>query len=256
MSIALGLCAAVADAAPATHTVPDFSGIFARERELWLQPVADEGVGIPIEPILVRGPDRNNIYAGNHDNPILQPWAAEIVKRNAESELALKHVDTADDTCWPSGVPQDANRPDALQFIQTKDRVMIIHQRDQQVRWIWLNQKHSANPKPSWYGESVGHYEGDTLVIDTIGQTNKTFVDNYRTPHTEKLHVVERFRMVDEGKTLEVMISVDDPDTYNQPWTAVRRFNRTQATLGEEICQEGNFILFDYGIPVDHKPDF
>ena len=68
-----------------------------------------------------------NIYAGQWDNPILQPWAREIVKRNAESELAFKHVYTADDTCWPSGVPQDANRPDALQFIQLKDRVMIIH---------------------------------------------------------------------------------------------------------------------------------
>ena len=144
MSAALGLCAIAADAAPAP-VAPDFSGIWARERELWLQPVGDEeGVGIPIEPILVRGRDRNNIYAGQWDNPILQPWAREIVKRNAESELAFKHVYTADDTCWPSGVPQDANRPDALQFIQLKDRVMIIHERDQQVRWVWLNRGHSA----------------------------------------------------------------------------------------------------------------
>jgi hypothetical protein len=103
LSAALGLCAIAADAAP-TPAVPDFSGIFARESDLWLQPVGDEGVGIPIEPILVRGRDRTNIYAGKSDNPILQPWAREIVQRNAESELAFKHVYTADDTCWPSGV--------------------------------------------------------------------------------------------------------------------------------------------------------
>jgi hypothetical protein len=84
----------------------------------------------------------------------------------------------------------------------------------------------------------------------------KTFVDNYRTPHSEKLHVVERFRMVDEGKTLELHVTVEDPETYNQPWQAIRRFNRVQATLNEEICREGNFVLFDYGIPIDDKPDF
>ena len=119
-----------------------------------------------------------------------------------------------------------------------------------------MDAPHSANPKPSWFGESVGHYEGDVLVVDTIGFNTKTFVDNYRTPHTDKLHVVERFHMIDGGKTLEVQFTVDDPDTFNQPWQGIRRYGRTQATLGEEICQEGNFVLFDYGIPVANKPDF
>jgi len=119
-----------------------------------------------------------------------------------------------------------------------------------------MDVQHSANPKPSWYGESVGHYEGDTLVVDTIGFNTKTFVDNYRTPHSDKLHVVERYHVIDGGKTLEVRFRVEDPETFNQPWEAIRRFNKTQATLGEEICQEGNFTLFDYGIPVAKTADF
>ena len=71
---------------------------------------------------------------------------------------------------------------------------------DFQLRRVYLNEPHSANPKPSWYGESVGHYEnGDTLVVDTIGMNDRTYVDNYRTPHTTQLHVVERFKLVDGG---------------------------------------------------------
>ena len=73
---------------------------------------------------------------------------------------------------------------------------------DFQLRRIYLNVPHSSNPQPSWYGESVGHYEnGDTLVVDTIGMNDKTYVDNYRTPHTDKLHVVERFTLARDGQS-------------------------------------------------------
>ena len=68
-----------------------------------------------------------------------------------------------------------------------------------------MNVPHSKNPKPSWYGESVGHYEGDELVVDTIGLNDKTFVDNYRTPHTDQIHVVERFKLIEDGKTLQAV---------------------------------------------------
>jgi hypothetical protein len=114
---------------------------------------------------------------------------------------------------------------------------------------------HSANLKPSWYGESVGHYEGDTLVIDTIGQSTKTFVDNFRTPHSEKLHVVERWKTIDEGKQIQVHITVDDPDTFNQPWQATKLFQKRQATLQEEACAENN-SQFEYHVPVADKADF
>ena len=86
---------------------------------------------------------------------------------------------------------------------------------------IYLDVPHSANVKPSWYGESVGHYEGDTLVVDTIGLNDKTYVDNFLTPHTNKLHVVERFRMTDAGRTLEVRFHVEDEGAFTTPWDAV-----------------------------------
>ena len=189
-------------------------------------------------------------------NPNIKQWAKDIMKKDNDEVLAGKIAYTPGQSCKPSGVPYFMLAGGPLFFVQTPKEVLLITEGERSARRIYLNVPHSASVRPSWYGESVGKYEGDTLVVDTIGQTSKTFIDNYRTPHSEKLHVVERFRLIDEGKTLEVQISVDDPDTYNQPWKAVRRFNRTQATLGEEICQEGNFLLFDYGIPIDDKPDF
>ena len=164
----------------------------------------------------------------------------------------------AHERCWPAGVPTfDHDVVGAPLFIyQLPNEIVVVMASGPEVRHIYLNQPHSANPKPSWYGESVGKYEGDTLVVDTIGLNSKTFVDNFRTPHSEKLHVVERFRMVDDGKALELRITVEDPQAYKQPWQAMRKFNRVQSTLNEEICREGNFVLFDYGIPIDNTSDF
>ena len=111
-------------------------------------------------------------------------------------------------------------------------------------------------PKPSWYGESVGHYEGDTLVVDTIGLNDKTVVDVYRTPHTEKLHVVERWRMVDGGKAMEVIFTVDDPDAFYEPWTGMRRYRRVEQEAYEKICAENNTNLFDYHMPTAEQAGF
>jgi hypothetical protein len=126
------------------------------------------------------------------------------------------------------------------------------------VRRVYLDVPHSKNPKPSWYGESIGHYEGDTLVIDTIGFNDMTFIDYFRTPHTEKLHVVERWRMVEDGKVLEAQFTVDDPDAFYQPWSGMRRFRRVEAPYVEEVCAENNDnnLGIDYHIPKAAKPDF
>jgi len=129
-------------------------------------------------------------------------------------------------------------------------------------RHIWLNVPHSRNPKPSWYGESVGHYEGDTLIVDTIGFNDKTFVDSYRTPHTDKLHVVERFRLIDNGNTLEVAFAVEDPGAFYKPWSGTR--NRHRVTnpnnrLTEAACAEANDDYFNIGlepVPTAEKPEF
>jgi hypothetical protein len=191
-------------------------------------------------------------------NPNLKPWAREIMKQENEKVLAGKIGFTARSSCRPAGVPGFMMFIiEPIFFVQSPNKVLMIHSGNEEVRHIYLDVPHSENPKPSWYGESVGHYEGDTLVIDTTGLNDKTFVDNYRTPHSEKLHVVERWKMIDDGKMLEVDIRVEDPDAFNAPWSAIQRYRRAQPRqLGEEACAENNEHLFDYRIPVADKADF
>ena len=145
-------------------------------------------------------------------------------------------------------------------FLQRPNEVVLIAQSDHMVRHIYLNVAHSPNPKPSWYGESIGHYEGDTLVVDTIGVTTRAFIDNYRTPHTDKLHVIERFRMIQGGKMLEVKIHVEYPGAFTTPWDAMQRYARAEREpLAEMICAENNINPFHQDIepmPEADKPDF
>jgi len=268
----LGFCAAAAMAAPVAPgpsqaTVPDFSGFFVRVGNLWFDPLLDDNEGKPIERIESNSPDAENIYAGDFNNPILQPWAREIVKNNAESEMRLQHVFTADDTCWPSGVPQAVNLIGPVQFLQAKDRVVIFYERDHQVRWVWLDRDHSANPKPSWYGESVGHYEsGDTLVVDTIGQKahKMSVVDPFGTPHTDQIHVVERYRLFATpfGKGIEVIVRVEDKGAFTRPWKGMAEYrqDKTVGQLEEMACAENNRSFAEgstFGtIPEEGKPPF
>src|SRR5205807_8426171 len=100
-------------------------------------------------------------------------------------------------------------------FIQTPHQVWMISETDHQVRRTYMTDKHSESVKPSWYGESIGHYEaGGTLVVDTIGlQTKNSYLDWFRTPHTEKLHVIARYKLSEDGKTLEGLVKAEDPDT-------------------------------------------
>jgi hypothetical protein len=192
------------------------------------------------------------------NNPNLKPWVKERLKKDNEEVLAGKIAYTPHSSCTPAGVPAfHLYGFQPMYFIQTPKVVVMIFSGDKQVRHVYLDVPHSNNPKPSWYGESVGHYEGDTLVVDTIGMTNKTFVDNFRTPHTEKLHVVERFKLVDGGKALEVNVRVEDPDAFYEPWSAVQRYDRVQRPMREEICAEGNLLLFEWAhMPIAKKPDF
>jgi hypothetical protein len=192
-------------------------------------------------------------------NANLKQWAKDVMKKDNDEVLAGKFAFTARSSCKPAGVPGfDVLLGGALFILQSPVEVTMIFSGNVEARHIRLNSSHSANPKPSWYGESVGHYEGDTLVVDTIGLNDKTFLDNYRTPHTDKLHVTERWRMIEDGKKLEILMTIDDPDTFYQPWQALRQYDRVRRTLSEDICSENNINPFgiDYGMPVAEKPDF
>jgi hypothetical protein len=191
-------------------------------------------------------------------NQNLKPWVVERMKKDNAEVLAGKIAFTPHSSCAAAGVPAfHLYGFQPMYFIQTPKVVVMIFSGDKQVRHVYLDVPHSANPKPSWYGESVGYYEGDTLVVDTIGLNDKSFVDNFRTPHTEKLHVVERFKLVDGGKALEVDIRLEDPDAFYEPWLWKQRYDRVQQSMREEICAEGNRHLFDYQMmPVAERPDF
>jgi hypothetical protein len=192
-------------------------------------------------------------------NPNLKQWAKDLMKKDNDEVLAGKFAFTARSSCKPAGVPGfDVLLGGALSILQSPTEVTMIFSGNAEVRHIRLNASHSPNPKPSWYGESVGHYEGDTLVVDTIALNNKTFLDNYRTPHTDKLHVTERWRLIEEGKKLEILMTIDDPGTFHQPFQALRQYNRVNRAFSEDICSENNINPFgiDYGTPVANKPDF
>jgi hypothetical protein len=213
----------------------------------------------PKHPFVPNGQGRQPTYRiPDLTNPNLKPWVKEVMKKDTDEVLAGKIAFTPSSSCMMSGVPGfltlgGNNNP--TWFLQTPKQVWLMRAADSQVRRVYLDVPHSANPKPSWYGESVGHYDGDTLVIDTIGLNNKTFVDAYRTPHTEKLHVVERWRMTSE-REMVVEFTVDDPDTYYEPWSGMRRYRRSDLPFHEEICAENNQHLFDYKIPIASKTDF
>src|SRR5215470_14083360 len=170
-------------------------------------------------------------------NPILQPWARERLRKVNERALTAIVMFTPKERCWPIGVPGFLLYPvTPVYFVQTSMEVVMIWEEDHMARHVYLTDKHSPIVEPSWFGESIGHYEnGDTLVVDTIGLNTRTFVDSFRTPHTEQLHVVERFRIVEDGKALEVTARVDDPGAFTMSWTAVQRYRRAEdAPLAEE----------------------
>ena len=245
---------------------PDFSS----NQALWNGLGGGEFIPVPGSPRPVTQDPRyryvpNNTGAqptyriGDISNPNLKQWAKDAMKKDNDEVMAGKVAYTPRSSCRMAGVPGFVVMGGgSLFFVQSPKTVLMMFDGDAHVRRVHMNASHSANPKPSWYGESIGRYEGDTLVVDTIGLNAKTFVDNYRTPHTEKLRVVERWRLIEGGNRLEVQVTVTDPDTFNQPWQADRRLEKGQGAFPVDICAENNHNLFgdDYDIPESARPDF
>jgi hypothetical protein len=193
--------------------IPDFSGIWAHPSFPGFEPpssgpgpvtntarrpqvAAADGRVLPaVNDVLVSNPA---LLVGDYTNPILKPEAAEVVKKHGEMEISGAGSPSPTIQCWPEPVPYIFNGV-AMQMLQQKDKIVFLYPNDHQVRTVRMNQAHPAQVTPSWYGDSVGHYEGDTLVIDTVGVRIGPFamVDFYGTPYTEGLHVVERYRLID-----------------------------------------------------------
>jgi hypothetical protein len=203
---------------------------------------------------------------GDAENPNLTPWAADIMRKYNRDVLDGHRAFSSQSRCWPGGVPGQLLFPaEPIFFIQQPTQVWIIWQRDQHVRRIFLNRPHSTNIKPSWFGESVGRYENGELVIDTIGFNEHEFgfVDNWRTPHTKDMHVVERWKVVDGGNAIEALVMVEDKGAFKQPWWGrVRWAKQNRGPMVESICAENNlnyetyFKLREYPMPEAKAADF
>jgi hypothetical protein len=271
LSLLAGTGPAAAQGAPKAKIPELASSTFAWLiiRPEWMAPPAGLRGPIPADPTQKQhmnqdGAGQVTVRLGNWRDPVLKPWAAEQMRFSNEEVISGKRglPFSAQASCWPGGVPgQDLYPAEPFYFIQTPKVVYMIWQRDHMVRRIYMTDKHSENLKPSWFGESIGHYEnGDTLVVDTIGlSTRLSYIDNYRTPHTDKLHVVERFKPAADGKALEVLVKVTDPDTFNEPLHLAQRWRKVENELLENVCAENNEDHFHHNLfplPQATKADF
>jgi hypothetical protein len=294
-SVALSLCAALAPlaatAAPATSapssaSIPDFSRFWRHQSLPGMEPLASG-------PTSVTNRSRRNgvsdydSLVGDYTNPILKVHAAEIVKQHGEISLAGVTYPSPANQCWPEPVPF-IYKNFGMMMLQQPDHITIMYDEGPDVRHVRMNQPHPAKVTPSWYGDSVGHYEGDTLVIDTVGtKTDRPFamIDVYGTPYTGALHVVERYRLIDyeaaqeglkrdakenrlvpgdidpnyRGKFLQVQFTVEDEGVFTTPWTATITYRPAPAPWQEIVCAENTHEYYynkDSEVPTANRPDF
>jgi len=231
----------------------------------WLDPPMGLGRG-PAYPFHGNrdGPGQVTPHIGNTKDPVLKPWAAKQMQDSNDEVLSGWRglPFSAQSFCYPGGVPEQLLTPaQPFYFIQTPKEVWMIWESDHMVRRIYMTDQHSETVTPSWFGESIGHYEGgDTLVVDTIGlQVRNSFLDWFRTPHSENLHVIERFKLSADGGALEALVKVDDSDTFNEPLHMMRRWRKVPNSLLEMVCAENNVDHFGknlFPIPQAERSDF
>jgi hypothetical protein len=182
-------------------------------------------------------------WAFTKDEPPMTPWAEakyhEAKPTFGPKAVAVEESNSPDYNCLPPGVPYIYFRPHPFEFIQGAGRAIMYFEYDHFVREVFTDgRKHPDDLDPSWMGHAIGHYEGDTLVIDTMGFNDKTWLDRVGHPHSDQLHLVERFRRLNKD-TLQDDLTIEDPKAYTTPWTARLMFQLKPAwDIGEFICEE------------------
>ena len=273
------------------RAVPDFGGV-------WTHPAVGFGPALkgpgPIRNLTrtAKGTSDNTKLVGDYKDPILRPEAAEIIRQRGLVSMSGKIFPDPDVMCLQQPVPYILWNFDVV-FLQQKDKVTLIYQHDNDYRQVWLNQGHPADLKPSAHGHSVGHYEGDTLVIDTVGIKvgPYTTIDRLGTPYSDSLHVVERYRMLPyaeakaamdlaekeymragptvdpsyRGHGVQLEFVVEDHKMFTMPWSASITYLKRERTDWEErICAENvehdyNFKYFvpdNVKLPQHERPEF
>jgi hypothetical protein len=167
-----------------------------------------------------------------------QPWAKKVY----EERIANIQLEDPEARCLPPGIPRLMATPFPFQIYQQPDRVLFVFEGGTHIwRVVYTDgRQHPKDPNPTYLGDSVGHWEGDTLVVDVVGFNDRTWLDQDGHPHTEALHVIERYTRVNEN-TLHYEVTIDDPMAYTKPWT-------TSYTIPwaagwepmEYVCQENN----------------
>jgi len=177
-------------------------------------------------------------------------WAEEKFKGNhpiGDKYTALTSNDP-NFSCLPPGVPNIYTHAYPIEFLQVPGRVVILFEYDHYVRQIFTDgREHLKDANPTWLGDSTGKWEGDTLVVDSIGFNDKTWLDVSGHPHSEALHLTERFHRVDHN-TLMIDITVDDPQAYTMPLKAQRKYIlKPDWNIMEYICEDNrvSFLPFE-----------
>jgi hypothetical protein len=280
IAVATALCSSAAftqQPCKVTGSISDFSGVWGHLSLPGFEPPASSPGPVTNRLRLRGGPQRGvgdpRQLVGDYTNPILKPAAAEVVKEYGENELNGVGSPNPNNQCWPEPVPYIFWNV-GMQMLQQPDKSTILYWFDHQVRHVRMNQPHSAHLTPSWHGDSVGHYEGDRLIIDTVGIKAGPFamVDHYGTPYTPALHVVERYRLLDyeaakeglerdakenfritptapndsgltvdpnyKGEHLQLQFTVEDDGVFTMPWSATITYGRPVGELGEHVCAE------------------
>jgi hypothetical protein len=170
------------------------------------------------------------------DVPML-PWAEKVYK---EHKGALSK-DDPEALCLPPGVPRMSTTPYPWTIVQTPKLIVIVYEGGAHIwRKIFMDGRaHDPNAVETWLGDSTGHWEGDTLVVETVGQNDKTWLDEAGIPHSSDMKVIERIRRPDMAH-LEIEHTIDDPKTFSKPWKFTTHPTLLNGELIEYICQENN----------------
>jgi hypothetical protein len=180
-----------------------------------------------------------------NEDPPFQPWAEELFKKRNYENTHRSPDGGPDPTerCIPPGVPRTMGQPFPWEIVQTRNRVIMIFEYQSLVRQIFTDGRgHPKDLEPTYMGNAIGKFEGDTLVVDTVGFNDKTWLDPMGLPHSDAMHVIERFRRIDHD-TLAVEITIDDPKAYTKTWTAKRIFKlKPDWQISEYVCTENNTV--------------
>ena len=158
-------------------------------------------------------------------------------------------------SCLPFGLLRSVGGPHPIQIVQNDKYIAFLYEQNS---WFHVTpidgRAHPKDPDPTWFGNSVGRWEGDTLVIDTIAFNGKTRVDTIGHPHSDQLHTIERFKRRDMGH-IDYVLTIDDPKTYTKPWDSVRIWTlHPEWEIMEYSCEENNKDMVEGHIKAGVQP--